>query len=156
VLSEARLLSALATLRDVLTPGEALNVPAVLDRSALLDVLSVLTTDPATTTPVPVPNRPTVIAHPPRWNFAGFCLMCGVQMCESTECATLWAQTTWSMCINCQGSGADTLTYDICDCYGGLTQDDDNPVRVGWLVQDDPIIARPPLARAIDDAAELW
>ena len=50
-LSDARLLSALATLRDALAPGEALNLPAVLDRTALLDVLSVLTTN--ATTPAP-------------------------------------------------------------------------------------------------------
>ncbi|MFU8873424.1 hypothetical protein [Micromonospora sp. SL4-19] len=49
-LSDARLLSALATLRDALAPGKALNLPAVLDRTALLDALSVLTTNtPATT-----------------------------------------------------------------------------------------------------------
>lgn len=50
-LSEARLLSALATLRDALAPGKALNLPAVLDRTALLDALSVLTTN--ATTPAP-------------------------------------------------------------------------------------------------------
>ncbi|MGN9894037.1 hypothetical protein ACTMS9_25040 [Micromonospora sp. L31] len=50
-LSEARLLSALAALRDVLAPGKALNLPAVLDRTALLDALSVLATD--ATTPAP-------------------------------------------------------------------------------------------------------
>jgi hypothetical protein len=55
--SQARLLSALATLRDALTPDMALNVPAVLDRSALLDLLSVLTTN----TPAPTTcDRPSV------------------------------------------------------------------------------------------------
>lgn len=52
-LSDARLLSALATLRDALAPGKALNLPAVLDRAALLDALSVLTTNTPTPTPVP-------------------------------------------------------------------------------------------------------
>ncbi|KAB1110179.1 XRE family transcriptional regulator [Micromonospora aurantiaca] len=47
-LPDARLLSALATLRDALAPGEALNLPAVLDRTALLDALSVLTTNATT------------------------------------------------------------------------------------------------------------
>lgn len=54
VLSDARLLSALATLRDALAPGKALNLPAVLDRTALLDVLSVLCTN-ATAPTVPAP-----------------------------------------------------------------------------------------------------
>ncbi|MEV0154136.1 XRE family transcriptional regulator [Micromonospora sp. NPDC050686] len=54
-LSDARLLSALATLRDALAPGKALNLPAVLDRTALLDVLSVLCTNATTpTAPAPV------------------------------------------------------------------------------------------------------
>ena len=53
-LSEARLLSAVATLRDALAPGKALNLPAVLDRTALLDVLSVLSTN-ATTPTAPAP-----------------------------------------------------------------------------------------------------
>ncbi|MFG3687003.1 hypothetical protein [Micromonospora sp. NPDC047740] len=63
-LSDARLLSALATLRDALAPGKALNLPAVLDRTALLDALSVLSTNtPAPTAisttghPVPAPVR---------------------------------------------------------------------------------------------------
>lgn len=58
--SQARLLSALATFADVLAPGEALNLPAVLDRSALLDALSMLTTDTTTRTATPhvAPRRP--------------------------------------------------------------------------------------------------
>ncbi|MEV4202262.1 XRE family transcriptional regulator [Micromonospora globbae] len=43
-------MSALATLRHALAPGKALNLPAVLDRTALLDVLSVLCADAATAT----------------------------------------------------------------------------------------------------------
>ncbi|WP_406041749.1 XRE family transcriptional regulator [Micromonospora sp. NBC_00898] len=35
----------MATLWNALAPGEALNLPAVLDRTALLDALSVLTTN---------------------------------------------------------------------------------------------------------------
>ncbi|WP_225853664.1 hypothetical protein [Micromonospora sp. AMSO31t] len=50
-LSDARLLSAVATLRDALAPGKALNLPAALDRTALLDVLSVLTTNAITPAP---------------------------------------------------------------------------------------------------------
>lgn len=57
-LSDARLLSAVATLRDALAPGKALNLPAVLDRTALLDVLSVLLTNALTPTPVPAPRYP--------------------------------------------------------------------------------------------------
>ncbi|MEO3776312.1 hypothetical protein ABGB16_05550 [Micromonospora sp. B11E3] len=52
-LSDARLLSALATLQDALAPGKALNLPVVLDRTALLDVLSVLATNTPAATAVP-------------------------------------------------------------------------------------------------------
>ena len=51
-LSDARLLSAVATLRDALAPDMALNLPAVLDRSALLDALSVLSTNATASAPV--------------------------------------------------------------------------------------------------------
>jgi hypothetical protein len=40
--SQARLLSAVATLRDALAPDVALNVPDVLDETALLACLSVI------------------------------------------------------------------------------------------------------------------
>lgn len=52
-LSEARLLSAVATLRDALAPDLALNLPVVLDRAALLDVLSALCANTPTPTPAP-------------------------------------------------------------------------------------------------------
>jgi hypothetical protein len=46
--SQARLLSAAATLRDVLAPDVALNLPAALDEAALLACLSVITTNAPT------------------------------------------------------------------------------------------------------------
>lgn len=61
-LSQARLFSAVATLRDALAPDVALDVPAVLDRSALLDVLSVLFT--STTTPTAAVCAPVSCLDP--------------------------------------------------------------------------------------------
>lgn len=59
--SEARLLSALATLRDALAPDVALNLPAVLDEAALLACLSVLTNTTPTSAPATDPApRPTL------------------------------------------------------------------------------------------------
>ncbi len=115
-LSDARLLSALATLRDTLAPGKALNLPAVLDRAALLACLSVLTTNPTT---VPAPDTS---ARPPRHNFAGYCIMCGHQGCQSSECISDFTQTVWGVCDQCHGYGADPASSLPCSCWGGLTQ----------------------------------
>ncbi|MFU8876356.1 hypothetical protein [Micromonospora sp. SL4-19] len=117
-LSDARLLSALATLRDALAPGKALNLPAVLDRTALLACLSVLTTDPTT---VPAPDNSV---RPPRCNFAGYCIMCGNQGCQSSECISDYTQTAWAVCNQCHGYGADPVSSIPCSCWGGLTQID--------------------------------
>jgi hypothetical protein len=51
--SQARLLSALATLHDALTPDVALNVPAALDEAALLACLFVIVTNAPTTVLAP-------------------------------------------------------------------------------------------------------
>jgi hypothetical protein len=108
--SEARLLSALATLRDALTPGEALNVPAVLDRSALLDVLSAFTTNDSAPTTVPAPTSPAV-AELPRLNAGGYCRECFRTNCTDTQCITTWATRIWRICPICSGSG-----YEDIDC----------------------------------------
>lgn len=122
-LSDARLLSALATLRDTLAPGKALNLPAVLDRTALLACLSVLTTNTSTPTPtVPAPDTSTL--RPPRCNFAGYCVMCGHQGCQSSECISDFTQTAWAVCNQCHGYGADPVSSIPCSCWGGLTQVD--------------------------------
>lgn len=120
-LSDARLLSALATLRDALAPGKALNLPAVLDRTALLACLSVLGTNPTTSTTVPAPHRSYL---PPRCNFAGYCVMCGHQGCQSPPCIAEFAQTAWAVCDQCHGAGADPASSISCSCWGGLTQVD--------------------------------
>ncbi|MFE9207012.1 hypothetical protein [Micromonospora sp. NPDC007230] len=123
-LSDARLLSALATLRDALAPGKALNLPAVLDRAALLACLSVLTTNPTT---VPAPDTFT---RPPRHNFAGYCIMCGHRGCQSSECIADFAQTAWAVCNQCDGAGADPVSSIQCSCWGGLTQVDSEALVV--------------------------
>jgi DNA-binding XRE family transcriptional regulator len=54
--SQASLLIALATLRDALAPGQAFTVPAVLDQSSLLAVLSSFIPNvPTPTTSIPTP-----------------------------------------------------------------------------------------------------
>ncbi|RZU72531.1 hypothetical protein EV384_0902 [Micromonospora kangleipakensis] len=126
-LSDARLLSALATLRDALAPGEALNLPAVLDHTALLACLSVLGTN-STPTTVRAPRGSYL---PPRCNFAGYCVMCGHQACQSPACIAEFAQTAWAVCNQCHGAGADPASSLPCSCWGGLTQvDTELPVAV--------------------------
>lgn len=147
--SEARLLSALATLRDALTPDEALDVPAVLDRSALLACLSVFTTDTPTPTPTCTPAPAAVVASataavtcPPRCNFAGYCQMCGIQGCQATECITSWSITSWTTCDMCNGYGVDQASSLPCGCYGGLLQVDEDGDPIYYVaVEPLPVIA---------------
>jgi len=120
-MSEARLLSALATLRDALTPGQALDVPAVLDRSALLACLSVLTTNVPAPTPVPAPASALVV-RPSRWNFAGYCIMCGERGCQSPQCITRFDGTVWTVCPSCNGTGCIANGYEPCTCLGGMVE----------------------------------
>ncbi|MDG4794414.1 hypothetical protein [Micromonospora sp. WMMD1082] len=108
----------MATLRDALAPGKALNLPAVLDEAALLACLSVLTTNPTT---VPAPDS---TLRPPRCNFAGYCIMCGHQGCQAPACIAAFAQTAWAVCNGCNGYGADPASSIPCACFGGLTQVD--------------------------------
>ncbi|MEU5949896.1 hypothetical protein ABZ793_30695 [Micromonospora sp. NPDC047465] len=63
-LSDARLLSALATLRDALAPDVALNLPAVLDEAALLACLSAITANTPTPVPAPDTRRPATVPAP--------------------------------------------------------------------------------------------
>jgi hypothetical protein len=123
-LSDARLLSALATLRDALAPDLALNLPAVLNETALLACLSVLTTNAPTPTTVPAPGS---FFRPPRHNYAGHCIMCGLRGCQSSECISDFAHTVWALCDQCNGYGADPESSIVCSCWGGLTQVDDTP-----------------------------
>lgn len=67
--SQARLRSAVATLVDALAPGKALNLPAVLDRAALLACLSAILADASVPVSAPDTREPadttaTVIALP--------------------------------------------------------------------------------------------
>ncbi|TDB71158.1 hypothetical protein [Micromonospora sp. KC723] len=69
VSSQARLRSAVATLRDALAPDVALNLPAVLDEAALLACLSAILAETSTAVPAPDTRQPadtaaTVIALP--------------------------------------------------------------------------------------------
>lgn len=121
VLSDARLLSALATLRDALAPGKALNLPAVLDEAALLACLSVIATD---TTTAPVPAS---FYRPARHNYAGYCIMCGHQGCQSADCIADFARTTWAVCTQCNGAGVDPASSISCRCWGGLVEVDGLP-----------------------------
>ncbi|MGW3613756.1 hypothetical protein ACWD6N_28385 [Micromonospora sp. NPDC005163] len=102
----------------------ALNLPAVLDETALLACLSVLTTNPAIPTTVPAPDTSL---RPPRCNFAGYCIMCGLRGCQSSECISDFAQTVWMVCDQCNGYGADPESSLPCSCWGGLTEADDTP-----------------------------
>jgi hypothetical protein len=108
---------------DVLAPDVALNVPAVLDEAALLACLSVFTTN-ATTSTVPAPR----FYRPLRHNFAGYCIMCGLHGCQSSECISDFARTTWAVCTECDGAGVDPASSIRCLCWGGLVEVDGIPL----------------------------
>jgi hypothetical protein len=93
----------------------------VLDRTALLACLSVLTTNATARTTFPAPDGSCL---PPRCNFAGYCIMCGHQGCRSPACIAEFAQTAWAVCDQCNGYGADPASSIPCPCWGGLTQID--------------------------------
>lgn len=124
-LSEARLLSAVATLRNALAPDVALNLPAVLDRSALLDCLSVLLTNthPATTTPAPVT---LTVLKPSRFTAGGYCRECIRPGCTDVGCVYSWNHRRWGICPVCSGSGYEDIEYgpdNACvTCTDGLVE----------------------------------
>ncbi|MEW2386323.1 hypothetical protein AB0873_30215 [Micromonospora sp. NPDC047707] len=76
-----------------------------------------------TPTPATVP-APDGSFLPPRCNFAGYCVMCGQQGCQSSACIADFARTAWAVCNQCNGAGADPASSIPCSCWGGLTQID--------------------------------
>jgi len=56
--------------------------------------------NPITTTD---PARVPVVVKPPRYNFAGFCIVCERWNCRSVECATYHAASVWGVCPKCHG-----------------------------------------------------
>lgn len=144
--SEARLLSAVATLRGALAPDVAREPSTVVDRAALLDLLSVL----STTTPTPVTTAAVVapgalsVLRPPRWNFAGYCQMCGDRGCQAADCITAWSTSTWVTCPTCDGHGVDRASSLPCSCYAGLVEADDEGEPVYYVADiadpGDPLV----------------
>ncbi|WP_319463964.1 hypothetical protein [Micromonospora sp. RTP1Z1] len=106
----------------MLAPDVALNLPAALDEAALLACLSVFTTN-ATTVPAPDTSY-----RPARHNYAGYCIMCGLHGCRSSECISDFARTTWAVCTECNGAGVDPASSVRCLCWGGLVEIDGIPV----------------------------
>jgi hypothetical protein len=149
--SQARLLSAVATLHDALTPGQALNVPAVLNRSALLDLLSVLVTNASAPTPVPAPDAAVL----PR------CLGCGHRTADPHPDCVPMIGTYWVACLDCHGSRTvDGRECRLCCGVGFIDETADVTLaeKAGELVNDDEPVyyvtvpAGPALV--IDDLAE--
>lgn len=70
----------------------------------------------------------SLVAAPPRLNFAGFCDFCGVRGCESVKCVTRYEAMAWAVCTVCDGDGYDEPTGLRCDkCNWGVTE-----VPVNW------------------------
>jgi hypothetical protein len=72
-------------------------------------------------TPVAVPALPDLVA-PPRYNFAGFCIMCEERGCRSTACAEFYAARTWQVCPSCGGSGRERVSGRDCGCLFGVIE----------------------------------
>src|SRR5690606_17372152 len=47
------------------------------------------------------PVGDVAVFRPPRLNFAGVCIFCGVLGCTAVECARRHEQTWWAPCVEC-------------------------------------------------------
>jgi hypothetical protein len=60
---------------------------------------------------------------PPRYNFAGFCLMCSQYGCQSPDCIDNHTASVWAVCDNCHGEGWIS-DCEPCHCQHGVMQVD--------------------------------
>ncbi len=78
-----------------------------------------------------ITTNDVLVVRPPRWNFAGYCIMCGQRGCQGSECICDFEATAWAVCDRCDGRGADPASSVRCGCYGGLVEvDTDDPTAV--------------------------
>ena len=67
----------------------------------------------------PAPQGPL---RPPRWNMAGYCVMCLDWHCDADHCTTGYNASVWAVCRYCDGSGYDRSTEELCSCTSGLVE----------------------------------
>ncbi len=78
-----------------------------------------------------IATNDVLVVRPPRWNFAGYCMICGQRGCQSPECISGYEATAWALCARCDGIGADPASSRPCACVGGLMEvDTDDPAAV--------------------------
>lgn len=67
------------------------------------------------------------VVRPPRFNLAGFCLVCVRYQCTDLDCVATWGRLEWVVCAQCGGSAFEDYfecgseATRRCDwCTGGL------------------------------------
>jgi hypothetical protein len=63
-----------------------------------------------------------LVSAPPRCNFAGFCIYCGLHGCTDPACVAEYAASSWAVCPACEGRGGDGISTTCRLCLHGVTE----------------------------------